>query len=195
MPWLPTVPAIDVHSDVHSPGQPGSESDSLAVAIFRPFRDAWLAARARFTVLAEAGSAAGHVNVEAFRSKIILTGDVPSRETSDTVERAARRVPGVVGISNQLRIRGDQCLRSGSTDAEIRTAVTARLRTARELRGSIIVVDSVYDGVVRLTGGARDAVACNAAFALAVDVVGVRRLINDVTLQPTAYAESDADAA
>ena len=59
-----------------------------------------------------------------------------------------------------------------------------------------MVVDSVYDGVVRLTGVACDAYTCSAAFALAVDVPGVRRVINDMTLQTDEpVGATDADAA
>ncbi len=107
-----------------------------------------------------------------------------------------RGLAGVNGVSNRIRVGDKPCLRIGGTDAEIRVAVTARLRQARALRGSIVVVDSVYDGVVRLTGVARDADTCSAAFALAVDVPGVRRVINDMTLQTDEPAgDADADAA
>jgi osmotically-inducible protein OsmY len=162
----------------------GSEAESFGEALFAPFRDAWLAARTRFAILAEVGVDAAAVNVEAYYSNVIIAGDVGSRDLSAAVERTARNVPGVFGVSNRVRVRGAECLRAGTTDAEIRTALTARLRAARMLRGAIIVVDSVYDGVVRLTGVAPRRGESEAAFALALDVPGVRRVINDVILQP-----------
>ena len=73
--------------------------------------------------------------------------------------------------------------------------MTAQLRHALPLRGSIVTVESVYDGVVRLAGAARDARASEIAFELAHAVPGVRRVINDVVLQTQLAAEDDADAA
>ena len=173
-----------------------SESETIAEAVFAPFRDAWIAARARFRLLSTLGSEVAEVNVEAWRANVILAGDVATSELREAAERVARGLAGVIGVSNRIRVRGEQSLRIGGSDAEIRVAVTARLRQARELRGSIVVVDSVYDGVVRLTGAARDADAATTAFTLAVDVPGVRRVINDVALQMDDPAgDADADAA
>jgi len=170
-----------------------SELERLGDVLFAPFRDAWLAGRARFALLATLGAEVGHVAVESYRGNIVLTGDVATRALSEAAESAARAVPGVVGVSNRLHVQ--QCrTMNATTDAETRAAVTARLRHARALRASAIVVESVYDGVVRLTGAARDAETSAVAFALAVDVPGVRRVINDVVLQSDEGLTS-ADAA
>jgi osmotically-inducible protein OsmY len=171
------------------------ELPTLGEALFQPFSDAWLAARSRFALLATLGIEAGEIAVEAYRGNVILTGDVASRAASDGAEHAVRAVPGVVGVSNRLRIRGEECLRGGATDAEIRTGVTAQLRHALPLRGSIVTVESVYDGVVRLAGVARDARASAIAFELAHAVPGVRRVINDVAFETEPAADDDADAA
>jgi len=168
---------------------------SLGEALFGPFWDAWLAGRSRFALLATLGAAAGEVTVETYRGNVILAGDVTSREASDDAERAVRDLPDVVGIANRIRVRGAQNPRSGVTDAEIRNGVTAQLRHALPLRGSIITVESVYDAVVRLAGVARDTRASETAFELAHAVPGVRRVINDVALQTEPAAEDDADAA
>lgn len=172
-----------------------STTELLATAVWEPFRDAWLAARTRFALLIELGVDASDVQVEAYRGSVILAGDVTSSEASAAAEETARGVPGVVGVSNRLHVPEMPTARA-STDAEVRAAVTAELRHARALRGSIVVVDSVYDGIVRLTGVARDAVASGMVFALAAAVPGVRRVINDVTLSSDAAdGDSDADAA
>ncbi len=172
--------------------QTGSERASYAAAIFSPFVDAWTAARVRLGLLAAGGSAFAHVGVEAIRGSVILTGDVASRADRDRAEAAVRAYGGGVGISNQIRVRGTHCLRPGASDAEIRAAVTARLRQAPELRGSIVTIDSVYDGVVRLIGAAENAAAAARAFDLSIDAPGVRRVINDVTLQSAADDAADA---
>jgi osmotically-inducible protein OsmY len=177
------------------PAATTTELPTLGEALFQPFSDAWLAARSRFALLATLGIEAGEIAVEAYRGNVILTGDVASRAVSEGAEHAVRAVPSVVGVSNRLRIRGEECLRGGATDAEIRTGVTAQLRHALPLRGSIVTVESVYDGVVRLAGVARDARASAVAFELAHAVPGVRRVINDVAFETEPAADDDADAA
>jgi len=169
--------------------QRGAETASYLAAVFAPFRDAWTAARARFALLATEGAAMSNVTVEAIRGSVILSGDVASRDARNRAEAAVRAYGGG-GISNQIRVRGEDCLRPGASDAEIRTAVAARLRHAPELRGSIVTIESVYDGVVRLIGAAENAASAARAFDLAVEVPGVRRVINDVALQ-----SQEADAA
>lgn len=173
---------------------PGSKPESYATAVFAPFRDAWMAARARLGMLATAGSAVAGVSVEAYRGSLILAGDVGSTDARVRAEIAARAASGASGVSNQIRVRGTHCLRPGASDAEVRTAVAARLRHAPELRGSVVTVDSVYDGVVRVVGAAEDARTAALVFDLTVEVPGVRRVINDVTMLPIAAA-NDADAA
>ena len=184
-----------VDASTAPPATPSEHEDSpgLADAIFAPFRDAWLAGRARFTILIALGPEAGDIAVEAFRSNVVLHGDVGSRDASERAERAVRALPGIVGVSNRTRVRGARAPRIGGTDAEVRAGVTARLREARALRGSIVTVE-VYDGVVRLTGVARDPIAATTAFELALAVPGVRRVINDVVPYSASTAD-DADAA
>jgi hyperosmotically inducible protein len=173
----------------------GCTTETLATAVWEPFRDAWLVARTRFALVAGLGLGACDVHVEAYRGTVVLAGDVATSDASAAAERMARDVPGVVGVSNRLHVREVPCTRT-CTDAEVRVAVTAELRRARALRGSIVVVESVYDGIVRLTGVARDPAASGTVFALAAAVPGVRRVINDVTIAPDAAdGETDADAA
>jgi osmotically-inducible protein OsmY len=173
----------------------GSDGLTYAAAVFAPLRDAWLAGRARLTMLAAVGSAAAEVAVESYRGRMVLAGDVASDETRTRIEASVRELAGVCGVSNQIRIRGTQYLRPGGSDAEIRTALTAQLRQAPELRPSIITVDTVYDGVVRLMGVAHDGDASARAFDLAIDTPGVRRVINDIALQTDTAADDDAYAA
>jgi osmotically-inducible protein OsmY len=175
--------------------QEGSEPASYATAVFAPFIDAWTAARARFAILAVGGSTLSNVTVEAIRGSVILAGDVATEAARTQAEAAVRDWAGGVGVSTQIRVRGKHCLRQGGSDAEIRTAVTARLRQAPELRGSIVTIDSVYDGVVRLIGATEDAATAARAFDLAIEVPGVRRVINDVALQLPTAEDDESDAA
>lgn len=169
------------------------DAPGLAQALLAPFRDAWNATRARLAVLIALGRDGGDVAVEAYRGNVVLHGDVADRDASAAAERAVHALG--VGVSNRLRVRGAHAPNVGISDAEIRTAVNALLRDARALRGSIVTIENVYDGVVLLRGVARDARAVADAFELVIHTPGVRRVINDVVPQRQPAAEDDADAA
>lgn len=172
----------------------GSETTSYAAAVFAPFVDAWTAVRARVALLT-GGSALSHVTIEVIRGNVILAGDVATETARARAEVLVRNWARGVGVSNQIRVPGKHCLRPGGSDAEIRIAVAARLRHAPELRGSVVTIDSVYDGVVRLIGAAENAASASLAFDLANDVPGVRRVISDVALELPAAEDHESDAA
>lgn len=180
-------------SEPATPAPSNHDAPGFTAAIFAPFRDAWIAARARLAILVALRGEAGDVTVEAYRGNVVLSGDVATRAARDAAEQAVHALG--YGVANRLRARGEHVLRPGATDAEIRAAVSARLREARALRSSIVTIENVYDGVVRLTGVAHDAHAAAEAFELAVHVPGVRRVINDVAPHRPRAADDDADAA
>jgi osmotically-inducible protein OsmY len=170
------------------------ERSADLTSMLAPFRDAWLAGRARLALLASA-SHAGDVNVEAYHGRVQLSGDVRTAVDRSKAERAVRALPGVVGVTNLIRVRGAESGFAPSTDAEVRAAVTAALSAARQLRGSRIHVGAVYDRVVTLVGTARSDNARATAFEIAVHVPGVRRVVSDVAVSSTADVGHRANAA
>lgn len=163
-------------------------------SMLEPFRDAWLAGRARLAILASAAEA-GSVGVETYHGSVQLSGDVTTSEARHQVERVVRSVPGVRGVSNRIRVRGEHAARVAASDADVRAAVTSALAGARQLRGSRIYVDAVYDRVVTLGGTARSDAARGTAFEIAIHVPGVRRVVCDVAVSSTADVGRRADAA
>ena len=174
----------------------GSESRSVATALFAPLRDAWLSARARWSLLATHGAAVAAVSVETYYGHVVLAGDVASGDVRDRAESTVRTLAGVVGVSNRIRVCGTHGRRIGTSDGEVRAELSARRRRARALRGRRVQVGDVYDGVVTLTGIARSPQARAIAFDLAIHAPGVRRVVRDVALHATADAgRRAADAA
>lgn len=170
----------------------------LMASIFDPFRDAWLAGRARLVILAACGSAAADVMVEVHHGRLVLGGEVGSATVRDQVEESIRFLPSLVGISNRLRVRGAHVRRPGNTDGEVRTALSARLQKSRGAgHPHRIYVDGVYDGVVTLAGTATTEAERLDAFEIAIRTPGVRRVVSDVVLESTleSGAGRDADAA
>ena len=161
-------------------------------SMLAPFRDAWLAGRARLALFAS-GAAAGGVTVEAYHGRIQLAGEVPTAADRCEAERAVHALGGVASVSNRIRVRGTSA-GTRATDADVRTAVSRALGAARTLGGSRIAV-GVYDGVVTLFGSAGSETARVAAFEIAVQVPGVRRVVSDVAVSSTVDIGRRADAA
>jgi hyperosmotically inducible periplasmic protein len=162
-------------------------------SMLAPFRDAWLAGRVRLALLAS-GATTGGVSVETYHGRVQLTGDVPNAIDRHEAEQVVHAIPGVVSVSNRIRVRGAVTAGTPATDADIQTAVSRALAAARALRGSRIGI-GVYDGVVTLSGSARGESARVAAFEIAVQVPGVRRVVSDVAVSSTVDVGRRADAA
>jgi len=173
----------------------GSESTSFATAVLAPFRDVWLAGRARVAVLAAAGREAGAVSVEAFHGRVVLAGDVATHADRDRIERAVRELAGVVGVENHTRVRNEQRGRPGVRDAETKLLVAAALRRAPFLRACTVHLGCIYDGVVTLTGTVNRPEVADATFDLVIALPGVRRVISDIAIVHHVDAGQKADAA
>ena len=67
-----------------------------------------------------------HVNVTSFNRIVLLTGEVPSDEARQEVERIARAVDSVRGIHNETIVAGVSSYTVRSNDALISTKVKTR---------------------------------------------------------------------
>lgn len=109
-------------------------------------------------------AAPAEVNVQVTNGQITLTGIVPSRMIAAEVERVARAVPGVVGVTNQLLDDGSLTLlvaRALATDPRTR-AIPPGYRV-RCVFGSVSLVGKFADEQMR-----------DAAVEVAQSVSGVR---------------------
>ena len=169
------------------------ETAGKITSMLAPFRDAWLAGRARLALLAS-GVAAGGVGVEAYHGRLQLTGTVATATLRLEAERLVRALPGVASVANRIGVRDSGAAGTRAADADVRAAVSRALAGARPLRGSRVAV-GVYDGVVTLSGTVCRESARVAAFEIAVQVPGVRRVVSDVAVASTADVGRRADAA
>ncbi|MES2150105.1 MAG: BON domain-containing protein [Pseudomonadota bacterium] len=70
---------------------------------------------------------AGHVNINSFNRKVLLTGEVKDEAMKAAVEREVRAIEGVQSIANEIDIAGPSSYTSRSSDALITTKVKASL--------------------------------------------------------------------
>ncbi|QAU33205.1 BON domain-containing protein [Janthinobacterium sp. 17J80-10] len=118
---------------------------------------------------------AGHVNVNSFNRKVLLTGEVRDAQMRDAAEREIAAVEGVAAVVNELEIAALSSLTSRSNDSLITGKVKASFVDAKDLFANSFKVVTER-GTVYLMGRVTEREATRAA-QVAAGVSGVRKVI------------------
>ena len=114
----------------------GTASGTLAASDRRTFgaqtEDKAIVVKAEVKIPNVTGNA-GHVNVNAFNRKVLLTGEVRDEDMKAAVEREVKGIEGVIGVVNELEIAGPASYTSRSNDVLITTKVKASLVDAKDI--------------------------------------------------------------
>ncbi|WP_202416924.1 BON domain-containing protein [Duganella qianjiadongensis] len=76
---------------------------------------------------------AGHININAFNRRALLTGEVRDEATRAQAEREVAGIEGVVSVINELEIAGSSSFSSRSNDTMITTKVKASLIDRKDI--------------------------------------------------------------
>jgi osmotically-inducible protein OsmY len=117
----------------------------------------------------------GHVNVNSFNRKVLITGEVRDQATKNTVEREVKGVEGVQSVTNELAIAGPASYTSRSNDALLTTKVKASLVDAKDISANSFKVVTER-GEVYLMGRVTQFEA-NRATDIARGVSGVTKVV------------------
>jgi osmotically-inducible protein OsmY len=93
----------------------------------------------------------GHVNVTAYNRQVLLTGEVPSEQDKQLVEKVAANVENVRSVLNELAVIGNSTFGQRSSDALVTSRVKANLIDAKDLYASAFKV-TTERGTVYLMG-------------------------------------------
>lgn len=118
---------------------------------------------------------AGHVNVNSFNRKALITGEVRDQAMKDAVEREVKSIEGVQSVVNELEIAGPASYTSRSSDTLITTKVKASLVDAKDISANSFKVVTER-GAVFLMGRVTQREA-NSATAIARGVDGVTKVV------------------
>jgi len=125
-----------------------------------------------------------HINVTSYNRLVLLTGEVPDARARDDVEKIARAVPGVRGVTNELEVAGVSSLGARTNDSFITSKVKASLFDSGKV-SSVHVKVVTENGVVYLLGIVTETEA-NQTADVARTVAGVRKVVKVFELcQPT----------
>lgn len=75
----------------------------------------------------------GHVNVTSYSRQVLLTGEVPSAQDKQLVEKLVSGVENVNKIVNELAVMGNSSLTQRSSDSLITSKAKANLLDAKDL--------------------------------------------------------------
>jgi osmotically-inducible protein OsmY len=118
---------------------------------------------------------AGHVNINSYNRKALLTGEVRDEQMKAAVEREVSAVEGVQTIVNDLEIGGVSSFASRSNDAIITAKVKASFVDAKDIFANSYKI-TTERGVVYLMGRVTEREGARGA-EIAAGVSGVRKVI------------------
>lgn len=151
-------------------------------------RDAWITSATKMRLIANEGTPAFDINVDTRDAVVTLFGTVDSQEARSQAEAEARKVEGVREVRNELQVvPASEAESVARTDEQLHDAIERRLEDSPRLGEADIDV-AVENGVARLTGSVPSGSDRVSALALARKTQGVRKVIDDLRVDPPAVA-------
>lgn len=142
--------------------------------------DAWVVSKTKIALYADERVSGGAINVDAEGGVVTLRGKVGSPEEKKTAEEVAKGIEGVTRVKNHLEVVPSAEKEAvNRKDDEITKAVKDRLAKDAQLKDSSVGVRS-DNGIVTLTGDAKDLDARARASQLARGVDGVKAVKNEL---------------
>ncbi|MFP8489199.1 BON domain-containing protein [Gracilimonas sp. Q87] len=124
------------------------------------------------------------VNVTVDKGVVTLTGNVPSYRAKTAAGDAARVVPGVIDVINNIMVQYESKERTVPSDSEITTNVESSLAWDSDIDATDITV-TVLDGVVTLEGTIDSIWRKEIAGDIVWNHFGVVDVVNNLTVVPS----------
>jgi osmotically-inducible protein OsmY len=116
-----------------------------------------------------------HVNVTSYNRRVLLTGEVPSAQDKQLVEKVVSNVENVSGIVNELEIMGASTFGQRSSDTLVTSRVKSALVDAKDLISNAFKVVTER-GTVYVMGRVTQREA-NRATEIITGTSGVQKLV------------------
>ena len=120
-----------------------------------------------------------HVNVKAHDGVVTLTGTVADKEDKMLAEDTVQNLPGVVSVRNEIKVDSKYAEHS---DGWIALKIRSRLLVKANVSAATTKV-AVNDGVVLLTGTAKNQAQKELTEAYAKDIEGVKKVTNEIMIR------------
>lgn len=148
--------------------------------------DEWISAKVKAALLFHRNVSARDTKVSVKDGVVTLSGEAASAAQRDLATEYARDIEGVKDVVNEMTVRESQApertLGEKMDDASITAQVKLTLLTHRSTSALHTKVET-RDGIVTLTGAARNAAERDLVTKLVSDVKGVKNVVNNMTVE------------
>lgn len=150
-------------------------------------RDTWITTAAKMRLLANSDTPGFDINVDTEDRVVTLFGMVPSAAVKQSAEAEVKKVDGVRSVVNDLQVVAEAKQdRVADNDDQIEDAIEARFDAHAFADGAIDV--EVTNGVARLSGTVKSRQDQITALTVARTTDGVKKVIDDLRLEPPAVS-------
>ncbi len=172
---LPGVKSVDNQLTVKA-GSPAEHSDG------------WIGVKVKSALLFHRNVRATKTDVNVTDGVVILSGEASSQAQKELTTEYAKDVEGVKEVKNQMTIAknptpADETLGEKIDDASITAQVKSTLLSHRST-SAIKTKVTTNDGVVTLSGTAKNEAEKSLVTKLATDITGVTSVVNNMTIAP-----------
>ncbi|OHV12233.1 BON domain-containing protein [Kushneria phosphatilytica] len=119
--------------------------------------------------------ASGHINVDVYNTRVLLTGQVPDAAAREQVEKLARQISHVRDVRDELMVGPNTSMGQRLHDTWLTSKIKARMAASENIDADRIRV-TTENGVVYLMGLVRPEEA-NTVVSIVRDVDGVQRIV------------------
>lgn len=152
--------------------------------------DGWLSTKVKSSLLFHRSVSATKTEVTVHEGVVTLRGEAASLAQKELTTEYAKDVEGVKEVKNEMTVAGTparpaETLGEKIDDASITAQVKASLLTHRSTSALKTKVETA-NGVVTVSGIAKNAAEKDLVTKLVADVKGVLRVVNNMTISPVA---------
>jgi hyperosmotically inducible periplasmic protein len=173
-------------------GQPGVKSVDNKLEIIgespAEYSDAWLMTKVKTSLLFKSSVSGFATEVDVKDGIVTLGGEADSQAQKDLTTEYAKDIDGVKEVKNEMRVAKSPKKSDGKTmgeqidDASITALAKSTLLYHRSTSGIKTKV-TTSDGVVTLSGSAKNEAEKDLAAKRVSDVSGVKKVVNNMTVQ------------
>lgn len=151
-----------------------------------PRNDAWLTAKTKIALFADARVKGSEINVESAQGAVVIRGKVDSDAAKQAAEGIAKGIDGVKTVKNDLQVVAPSKREAiDDKDEAITIRVTEQISKDAHLKESVIHART-NAGVVSLTGEVADLTTSAQASSKVWQVPGVKSVKNDLAVKEKA---------
>jgi hyperosmotically inducible protein len=152
--------------------------------------DAWLSTKVKSTLLFHRNVSAAATDVYVKDGVVSLRGEASSEAQRELTAEYAQDVEGVKSVKNELTIAKTPAKRTQTMEEKIDDAsISAQVKSSLAAHRSTSAIKTkvqTTDGVVTLSGAAKNAAEKSLVTKLVNDIVGVTSVVNNMTVAPEA---------